>query len=201
MAKKLTFSIGDKEFSAEPDKVDRKKLYGWSEVFAYDDDGNECTLVAADSTGIIIPKGGISLGILSSGKWIERSSLITKTLDGRDAELNQSSFSKVNVLTEKATPEELLDCSISAFYHLANAEDFIQVIGNDIYKFDYCFRDSYETSPAFLIVSEVGGKKELFMLIGVPNDFSFIGLEETVIADEEIDEEDEESDDIDFGMF
>ena len=201
MAKKLTFSIGEREFSAEPNKVDRKKLYGWSEIFAFDDDGNECTLVAADSTGIIIPKGGISLGILSSGKWIERSSLITKTLDGKDAELIQSSFSKTNILTEKSTPEELLDCSISAFYHLANAEEFIQAIGDDIYKFDYCFRDSYETSPAFLIASEIDEKKELFMLVGVPNDFSFIGLEETAIADEDTDDEDEDSDDIDFGMF
>ena len=57
MAKQLSFSIGGKEFSAEPNKVDRKKLYGWSEVFASDDDGNECVLVAADSAGIIIPKG------------------------------------------------------------------------------------------------------------------------------------------------
>ena len=203
MAKQLTFSVGGKEFSAEPNKVDRKKLYGWSEVFASDDDGSECVLVAADSAGIIIPKGGLSLGILSSGKWIERSDLKTVTLDGKDAELIMSSYGKVNELTEKATEEELLDCSISAFYHLADSGDFIKVIGDDIYKFEYCFRDSYETSPAFLIVSELDGKKELFMLVGVPNDFSFIGLNETAIADEETgdDDDDEESDDIDFGMF
>ena len=142
-------------------------------------------------------------GILSSGKWIERSDLKTVTLDGKDAELIVSSYSKVNELTEKATEEELLDCSISAFYHLADSGDFIKVIGDDIYKFEYCFRDSYETSPAFLVVSELNGKKELFMLVGIPNEFSFIGLNETAIADEETggDDDEEEGDDIDFGMF
>jgi len=200
MAKNLTFSLGGKEFTAEPSKVDRKKLYGWSEVCAFDDDGNECILVTADSAGIIIPKGGIALGILAGGKWIERGNLKTVTLDGKDAEIVPSSYNKVNVLAEKATEEDLLDCSINAFYHLSEAKDFTEALGSDIYKFDYCFRDSYETSPAFLIVSEIDGKKELFMLVGTPNDFKFIGLEEAAIADEETDEEDEETDDIDFSM-
>ena len=200
MAKKMTFSIGEKEYSAEPNKVDRKKLYGWSEVCALDDDGNECILVSADSAGIIIPKGGIGLGILAGGKWIDRVNLKTVTLDGKDAELIQSSFSKVNVLTEKAGEDELLDCSIGAFYHLADAEELIAAIGSDIYKFNYCFRDSYESSPAFLVVSEIEGKNELFMLVGTPNDFSFIGLDGAVIADEEDEDTEEDSDEIDFGM-
>jgi len=201
MARKMTFSIGGKEFYAEPEKVDRKKLYGWSEVFAFDDDGNECVLVGADSTGIIIPSGGVALGILASGKWIDRADLKTVALDGKELELTESSFGKVNVLAEKATEEDLLDCSINAVYNLFEAEDLLSAIGNDIYRFDYCFRDSYETSPAFLLASEIDGRKELFMLVGTPNDFSYIGLDELAVADEDTDEDEEASDDIDFGMF
>jgi hypothetical protein len=206
MAKAMTFSINDKEFAVEPVKVDRKKLYGWSEIHAFDDDGNECVLVSTDASGtIIIPKGGIGLGIESDDrKWVERSRLKAINADGSDAELVPSSYSGVNELAEKATDEELLDCSITAFYHLADADaDLIAAIGDDIYKFEYCYRDSYETAPAFLLTSEAGGKKELFMFTGTRNVFEFIGLNEIAVADEAEpgDDDEEESDDIDFSMF
>jgi len=204
MAKEMAFAIGGKEFAAEPVKIDRKKLYGWSEIHAFDDDGNECMLVSTDASGtIIIPKGGIGLGILSQeGQWVERSRLKTIMADGSEAKLTSSSYSEVNLLTKKTTMEEFLDCSIGACYHMRNAgSELIDAIGSDIYSFEYCYRDSYETSPAFLLVSEIDGEKELFLLIGTQNNFDFIGLSElTAVADdEEID--DEESDDIDFGMF
>ena len=205
MAKAMTFSINDKEFAVEPVKVDRKKLYGWSEIHAFDDDGNECVLVSTDASGtIIIPKGGIGLGIESGDrKWVERSRLKAINADGSDAELVPSSYSGVNELAEKATDEELLDCSITAFYHLADADaDLIAAIGDDIYKFEYCYRDSYETAPAFLLASEADGKKELFMFTGTRNVFEFIGLNEIAVADEtEPEDDEEESDDIDFSMF
>ena len=203
MAKEMKFAIGGKEFAAEPVKIDRKKLYGWSEVHAFDDDGNECVLVSTDSSGtIIIPKGGVGLGVLSaSGKWVERRSLKTVNTDGSDAEIAPSSYNVVNALTRKATEEELLDCSITAFYHMQATDELISAIGSDIYRFDYCYRDSYETSPAFLLTSELDGKKELFLMVGKENEFDFIGLAELAVADDEDAAEEEESDDIDFGMF
>ena len=202
MAKLLSFTIGNEEFTAEPVKIDRKKLYGWSEIHAFDDNENECMLVSTDASGtIIIPKGGISLGIESQdGKWVERNRIKTVSADGSDRLMTPSSYSRVNTLAEKVTDEEFLDCSITSFYYLANSKpELLDAIGDDIYKLDYCYRDSYETDPAFLLVSEVKGKKELFMFVGIPNDFEFIGLNE-IIA-EELDEEEEESDEIDFGMF
>jgi len=202
MAKLLSFTIGNEEFTAEPVKIDRKKLYGWSEIHAFDDNENECMLVSTDSSGtIIIPKGGISLGIESNdGKWVERSRIKTVSADGSDRVMTPSSYSRVNSLVEKVTDEEFLDCSITSFYYLANSKpELLDAIGDDIYKLDYCYRDSYETDPAFLLVSEVKGNKELFMFVGTPNDFEFIGLNE--ITAEEMDDDEEESDEIDFGMF
>jgi len=204
MAKEIKFAINGDEFAAEPVKIDRKKLYGWSEIHAFDDEGNECTLVSTDSSGtIIIPKGGVGLGIVSgTGKWVERSALKTVKADGGQAELIPSSYGVVNALDRKASEEELLDCSITAFYHMQAGAELISAIGNDIYRFDYCYRDSYETSPAFLLASEVDGKKELFMMIGTENEFDYIGLSELAVADddEEADDE-EEGGDLDFGMF
>ena len=57
MAKNLSFTLDGAEYFAAPVKIERKKLYGWSEVIALDDEGNECSLVTVDETGsFIIPK-------------------------------------------------------------------------------------------------------------------------------------------------
>ena len=203
MARTMSFSITGRQFTVEPAKIDRKRLYGWSEVKAFDDDGNECTLVSTDASGtVIIPKDGIAMGLIGpDGRWVQRSQLKTIRLDGAQAVPVASSYNRVNELSSKATPEELLDCSITSFYHLADADpDLISAIGDDIYRFDYCYLDSYETSPAFLLTSTVGEKTELFMLIGVQNRFEFIGLDQLAVPDEE-DPEGDDDDDIDFSMF
>ena len=204
MARGMTFAINGMEYSTEPIKIDRKKVYGWSEIHALDDDGNECTLVSTDASGtVIIPKGGIALGITSSdGKWVERSTHKTVSIDGREAQLYKSSYNTVNILEQKATEEELLDCSITALYHLQEADStLIDAIGSDIYRIDYCYHDSYETSPAFLLVTEINGKKELFLYVGTQNMFEMIGLEEISVVDDTEAEEEGDSDEIDFSMF
>ena len=203
MPRTLTFDLGGTEYTAEPMKIDRRKLYGWTETHAFDDDGNECQLVSTDASGtIIIPKGGVGLGIESAdGKWVERGELRTVNEDGSDAELTPSSYSAVIELTHKASDEEFLDCSITGFYHLDGAEPgLIETVGNDIYTFDYCYRDAYETSPAFVLAAQIDGTMELFMFVGVKNDFGYIGLDEVSTPDEDQTDE-EESDDIDFSMF
>ncbi|MDR2736614.1 MAG: hypothetical protein LBB49_03510 [Gracilibacteraceae bacterium] len=203
MAKGMTFAFNGTEFTVEPVKIDRRKLYGWSEIHAFDDDGNECVLVATDASGtVVIPKGGVGLGMVSGdGKWVARSQIKTVTTDGRDAVMTPSSYGKVNLLAEKVAMEQLLDCSITSFYHLRDADPaLIALIGDDIYTFAYCYRDSYETSPAFLLVSEINGQRELFMLVGAENVFEFIGLNEIAVADEGDVEDDDDSDDIDFSM-
>lgn len=201
MARTMSFSIAGRVFGVEPAKIDRRRLYGWSEVHAFDDDGNECTLVATDSSGtVIIPKDSIAMGLIDQdGRWVRRDQLKTVRLDGDDAELVESSYNRVNQL-ETASTRELLDCSVTSFYHLKDADtELIDAIGEDIYRFDYCYLKSYETSPGFLLVCEVDGNKELFMFIGTANHFEFIGLDELAVADE-IDDDDGDGD-IDFSMF
>ena len=204
MSKLMTFAVGGREYAAEPVKIDRKKLYGWSEIHAFDDDGNECALVSTDVSGtIIIPKNGVGLGIeTDDGKWVERGKLRIVNADGSDAAITPSSYSHTNTLTEKAADEELLDCSITAFYHLTGADsEFITAVGGDIYKFEYCYRDSYETEPAFILAAEVDGNTELFMFVGTQNDFEFIGLNESASIEESAQDEEEEAEELDFSMF
>ena len=205
MGKELTFSIGGAEYSVGTAKLDRKQLYGAREKIALDDDGAECSLVSMSQCGtIIIPKGGTGLGMLSAdGKWIDRSNIQTVTLDGQPATLIPSSYSGVVALQTKATPEELLDCSVAGIYRLDDTDGLTAAVGNDIYQFDYCYRDSYETTAAFVLVTENGGNRQLFMLIGTKNDYPFIGYEEISVLEENgnEDDEDEGDDGIDFSMF
>ncbi|MDR2285984.1 MAG: hypothetical protein LBE04_00685 [Prevotellaceae bacterium] len=206
MARELTFLVNGKEYVSSPTKIDRKKLYGWTENIALDDEGNECKLVSMDESGtFIIPKGGIALGIVSSdGFWVQRSELKAVYEDGMPAELMPSSYSVPIELSQKVGIDEFLDYSILSFYQLDGVSDeLINFIGNDIYSFTYCYRDSYEGKTAFLLTAGDQNKgKNLFMMIGVLNEFEMISLVQTSIIEEEPEiEEEEEDTEIDFSMF
>lgn len=200
MARQLTFRIKRKEYKVIPVKIDRKKLYGWTEIIALDEQGRTCNLVSTDDTGtLIIPKGGTALGMLSSdGKWVERTQLKTVRQDGSEAEIIPSSFSVVIPLKQKVTDEEFLDYSITDFYQLDNVPDnLLKAIGDDIYTFDYTYLDSYETTPAFLMVADA----TLFMLLGYKNRFDMLCLGECSVVDDDDDYIEMTDDDIDFSMF
>lgn len=203
MARALIFKLQGKEYPFSPVKVERKKLYGWTETIALDDEGNECKLVSMDESGtVIIPKGSIGLGIINDKfEWVDKTEIKAVDENGKYIEPFSSSFLAPIELDKKVTSEELLSHSIHTVYQLdeeGECDELKEGISNgDIYNFDFNYREGYESRPAFLLESE--GK--LFMLVGSPVDFSYIGLEEKGYIDEVEDEED--SDDelgIDFSM-
>lgn len=202
MPRQLCFKIGTRQFEAEPVKIDRRKLYGWSELSALDDNGKPCRLLTADDSGkYIIPLGGTGNGILSGdGRWVERSELKTVDADGKPAKLFKSSFDTVNALSEKITPQELLDYSITDFYELAQADtEMAESVGGDIYRFDYTYNDSYDPSPAFVMSAD----GTLFLLIAERNAFEWLCFGDCETIDDDIDEDALENSgkDIDFSMF
>jgi hypothetical protein len=200
MARCLTFSINGSEYAASPVKADRKKLYGWTETIALDDEGRECKMVSMDETGtLVIPRGGAGLGILSpDDRWVDRSSLKAVSADGRDAELIKSSYDGPIVLDRIAGADEVLDHCITGMYQFTDAPpELIRAVGDAVYSFTYSYRDSYEGSRAFLLAAE----GTLFMLIGYDAEFEMLSLSEAGVIDEAEEEEDEnESGDIDFSM-
>lgn len=200
MARELSFKLKKKEYKAVPTKIERKKLYGWTEILALDEEGNPCYLVNTDDTGsLIIPKGGTALGILSGdGKWVDRSTLVTVKNDGTPADLIPSSYSVTTVLNKKISEEEYLDYSITDFYELNSDTELRKAVGNDIYYFEYSYLDSYEATPAFLMVSG----ESLFMLLGYKNKFDMLCLGDCGSVEKEDDDYIEiGDDDIDFSMF
>ena len=196
MAKALVFTVEGREFSAEPVKVDRKKLYGWQETIALDSEGNKCSPAYATGFGtMVLPLGGIGSGILSqNGEWVERSSLVAVNADGQKMELLPSSFSAANPLTQTASEEEFLSHDITSVYQLNADKDFIEALGEKIWTFPYRYRDGYDSTAAFIL--ESGGT--VFMLLGVPSGIEMITLDQIAVLDDDDDEDDE--DEIDFSF-
>jgi len=202
LAKSLTFIYKETESHLEPVKLDRKKLYGWTDKLTLDKNGQECKLVSIDASGsTLIPAGGLGQGILDDqGAWVERSELIAVDENGVPAEMLPSSFDAPIKLDKSVSIEEFLDHYITAIYTMQgeeNCPDFVKAMTDGpIYTFDFNYRASYEPSPAFLI--ENGG--ELFLLVGKKSEFEFIGLEQAGYLDEDDDSSDVEEDPFDFSM-
>lgn len=199
MPRKLTFVIKRRKYEASPVKIDRRKLYGWTEVEATDDAGGVCEVASADETGrLIVPRGGTAVGLLSPrGEWVERGELTTVTAEGKPARLLPSSYESDIRLSVKVPAAEYLNHDITDFYELADApEELIRRVGDDIYTFAYCYARECEGTPAFVLRS---GEK-LFLLLGRRLRFDMTGYEEPGFIDEDADDIPEEEA-VDFAMF
>lgn len=202
MPRQLTFRIGKREYAGFPEKIDRKRLYGWTEVLAADEHGAPCDLLTADESGkYVIPPGGTANGILSEeGRWVERAELRAVDGEGKPAQLFASSFSRVNELTDEVSPQEFLDYDITDFYRLTGTDRaFDEAVGDRIYRFEYAYNDSYDPSPAFVMAAQ----GVLFLLIGRQNRFEWLCFGDCETIDEDYADNlfDEEDPGIDFSMF
>ena len=200
MAKPLNLVLGGNTFDLAPTKIERKKLYGWTELRAVDSDGNVCRQAVLDADGkTIVPKGATKIGMMTAGgNWMERSELEARHADGSPAELLPSSFDGVIELREKVPVEALLDCIVSSVYQLDGdtAADLAAAIGENIYTFNFNYRPGYEAAQAFLI----SNGSTAFIITGTAAQFEFIGLEQIAVLDEPDEEVEMEDDELDFSM-
>lgn len=200
MAKELKFNIGDESFSVSTVKLERKKIYGWTEIKAIDSNGNICRQVGLDSNGVtIIPNGSLKMGMVSEdGKWMDKSELIAIHSDGTKAEIHPSSFDIEINLNTKATEEELLDIIVTSVYVLNgdSSKAFAQKIGNDIYKFPFSYRADYEDTLAFIL----SNGDSAFIITGQQAKFEFLSMQEQGILNEEEETDGIGFEDLDFGM-
>lgn len=199
MARTLNFKINGCEYSAEPVKIERKKLYGWTELVVTDVHGNNCRRVSLNSDGTtIIDKGAIKLGMVDeAGSWIMREQLMAVNSNGEQIEKIRSSFETGCILDTKASVEELLAVNISSVYELSgdDSTNLATEIGKDIYRIDFNYRSEYSADPAYILSTSSG----LFLLVGRPIEIEFIGLEQTGVIEDEEDTEFEDGD-IDFSL-
>ena len=199
MCRTLNFRIGGRSLDLAPQKVERKKLYGWTELRVTTPDGLLCRQAGLDESGqIIIPKGATKIGILGEGgEWLERSELITVHSDGSEVIEVASSFDAPIELIQKASAEELLNLRVSTVYQLSGdqTDELNALLGGNIYSFAFSYKGGYESLKAFILTNGTTP----YIIAGEEITFELIGLNEQGVI-EELDDFDIEDDELDFSM-
>lgn len=198
MARKAEFTLNGKSVSAELKKVDRKKIYGWSNIEVYDDNGSTCKLAGLAEGIYVMPSGSTSLVTLdSSGKSVSRSSLVGVDKDGKKVPIVPSIYDEKVVLKESSI-DDYLTLAVKSVYQLnLENDDFLldELNSGKIYHFIFNYRADYEGDDAFLISNE----NEVFAITGMCAELDFVGLENN---EQDLYQEDQpEDDDLDFAMF
>ena len=199
MAKELIFKLAGTEYGAAPVKLERKKIYGWTDVVATDRNGDVCnSAYLSPDDALIIPSGGLKQAVVDDGgRWVEKSALVAYSEDGSEVlPIRPSSFDAPIELKEKATTEEFLDNDWESVYQLVNP-DLAAAVGDDIYKFDFCYRGGTNHNDAYLMNTPAG----LFLFAGDRQEFPLVSLAEETTIDDTEEPVEEEIDELDFSMF
>ena len=200
MGRKVSFKIEGSLLESEIVKVDRTKLYGTSEKIVYDTNKEECVISDLYEGSIILPRGSVGQVLIDeNGNSVSRSDLIGFNLKGEKVEKVSSIFSVENNC-KKIEIDEFISSSIKSIYQLVIDEDQIETwkkyfTNNEVYLFEFNYREDYEGDDAFLISNEDG----FFISVGKSNEFEFLELSN--ISVEDTDEDIEIEDDLDFSMF
>lgn len=202
MARGINLSFNGKTFSLGIQKIDRKKIYGYTVVEVKDEQDSKCNLASISDDGkYILSKGCVGYTTLNDkNEYVPNTGIKMVDLDGNDLTKIPSSFDLDEIVLEKSSLSDYLKMHIKSVYQLnpENEEvDFNALItllkAEKVLRFRFNYRTDYDADDAFLLESN----GSVFMVIGQISPFEFIGLEKTP-EEEIIDEEDD--DDFDFGM-
>ena len=200
MGRKVSFKIEGSLLESEIVKVDRTKLYGTSEKIVYDTNKEECVLSDLYEGSIILPRGSVGQVLIDeNGNSVSRSELVGFNLKGEKVEKVPSIFSIENNC-KKVEIDEFISSSIKSIYQLVIYEDQIELwkkyfTNDEVYLFEFNYREDYEGDDAFLISNDEG----FFIGVGKSNEFEFLELSNVSIED--LDDEIDIEDELDFSMF
>lgn len=199
MAKELMFRLAGSEYGAAPVKLERKKIYGWTDTVATDRNGDVCnSAYLSPDDALVIPSGGLKQAVVDDdGRWVEKSALVAYSEDGSEVlPVLPSSFDAPIELKVKATAEEFLDNDWESVYQLVNT-DLATAVGDDIYKFEFSYRGGTNHNDGYLINTPGG----LFLFAGDKQEFPLVSLAEETTIDDTEEPVEEEIDELDFSMF
>ena len=200
MARKAELLVNGQRILAEFKKVDRKKIYGWSSIEGFDQNGSKCTLAGLAEGQYVMPSGSSALVSLNAkGEAVSKSTLVGVDSEGNKVEKVPSIYDQ-KVMLREATIDEYLSMAVKSVYQLQideNKEALLEDLNSGkIYYFVFNYRADYEGDDAFLISNGT----DAFAITGMKSDLEFIGLEDN---EQELVPEETEAveDDMDFAMF
>lgn len=202
MARQLRFALAGVTYDAGIEKVDRDKLYGWVKRQPFDRDGNPCYMGTLSGDGMhILGRGSLEQGYLDpAGNWVERDALRALDQDGTTLAKRESSFKETIALAETMSLDDYLLHTAKLVYQLDAPLELIVAVAarEELYTFPFNYVASYAPDTAFLIESD----GILFLIVGQPTGFDYVGLTEvepTLLIDDD-EEEEEGADSFDFSM-
>ena len=157
MAKQAEFIINGSSVMAELKKVDRKKIYGWSTIEVFDENGSKCKLASISDGVHILPSGSSSLlKFNEKGQTVSSSELVGFNLEGQKVEKIPSVYDgKINL--KEATIDDYLSLVVKTVYQLNMEDDtaMLNALKDDkLYSFIFNYREDYEVMMLFLSVME-----------------------------------------------
>ena len=198
MAKELIFQLSGSEFPASPVKLERKKIYGWTDTVATDRDGDVCkSAYLSPDDSLIIPAAGLKQATVDAeGRWVDKAELKAFSEDGeQELPILPSSFDSPIELKTKVSVEEFLDNDWESVYQLDNP-DLAAAVGDDIYKFEFSFRGGVNHNDGYLLNTPGG----LFLFAGDKQEFPMLSLADETTIDDTEEPVEEILDDLDFSM-
>ena len=199
MAKEAVLKFEGNLVKANLTKVDRNKVYGWSEEIYTDKSGNVCTWATLLNDGVtLISSGGTALKTFNNIRnEVSNSDLIAVYGNGELANLISSVFDAETTLSNEKTLEDLMNMEVKSVYQLEVLEnmDLLKTWLSEfkVLYLPFNYRTDYESDDAFLL-----NQGELFFIItGTIKEFQYASLQ----ASPELESDVEESDEIDFNMF
>lgn len=200
MARQAEFIINGSSVMAELKKVDRKKIYGWSDVEVFDENGSKCKLVSISDGIHVLPSGSSSLiKFNDKGETVSSSDLIGFNQNGEKVEKVPSIYDE-KVKLKESTIDDYLSLAVKTVYQLNMEEEttmLSELEDGKVFSFVFNYRADYEGDDAFLI----SNGETVFAVVGKIADLEFVAMndneKELVVNEEESSEEDE----LDFAMF
>lgn len=200
MAKPIQFVADGFSCSAEIEKFERSKVYGWVETKVFDDTGEPCSVASLLEDGkTMIPAGGFSLKLLTAdGFEVSRKDLVARDAGGASMTQIPSVFERPVTLRADVTLEDYLSLQVKSVYQLtidSGKDELMKALAvNGVMGFDFNYRAGYELDTGYMLVAD----GQVFAVIGRPAALEFIKLESEPDLTE--DESVESEEDFDFGM-
>ena len=195
MAREICIKLNGKSSKFGFSKISREKMYGSKKTVVVDKDDNPCDrgIIPIDGD-VIIPKGGTStLYINDNFEMFSRKDL-EMYLDGEKVEKIPGTLN-VEQTASIVDRERLLDHSVTSLYSLESSEidDETQKALDDgkILETNFNYYASYNLSTLFIMKTSEG----IFGLVGEATNFEYCTHDAGEIL-----VEDEDFDDMDFGM-
>lgn len=200
MAREPQFVFKDQTFTAALVKLERNKVYGWTETKYTDAEGRPCSFITMlDDGRTMLGTGGLALkSIDAHGNEIDKSTLVARYEDGSEATLFPSVFDGETVLDNTKTIQDYLDMDVKAVYQLKFAESSAALLAllqeYKVLYFTFNYRASYDADDSFLVAQG----ESIFAVIGKLTAFCYSTLELPTVLE---DDNDDVGDDLDFNMF